>query len=121
MRGEYLGGEQRRVLAMGAALGLLVGLAGCGESAEQPVAPANVAQPETGAAAQVAALDDATRNGVFEKAIRASGAACPHVTDSTRTDMARGVKGWKAQCDNESAHLLEILPDGTAKVTSRTY
>lgn len=86
------------------------------------VAPAgNQSAPETGAAAEVARLDDAQRNGVLEKAIRASGAACPMVTASERTEIGHGVKGWKAHCDNDSAHLIEILPDGTAKVTSRTH
>ncbi len=97
-------------------------LAACGGGDD----PANegartVAAPDTGAAAQVAKLDEATRNGVLEKAIKASGAACPSVTGSERADIRPGVRGWKAQCDNDSAHLIEILPDGTGKVTSRTY
>lgn len=100
-------------------MGLLCGLAGCGESEAPPVA--NGATPESGAAAQVAKLDEATRNIVFEKAIRASGVACPSVSASQRAVIANGVKGWKAQCNNDSAHLIQILPDGTAKVTSRTY
>lgn len=99
-------------------LGLAMTLAACGE-AEQPAANVNMAAPETGAAAQVAKLDEATRNTVFEKAIRASGAACPVVSGSERATLTHGVKGWKAQCDNGTAHLIEILPDGTAKVTSR--
>ncbi|MDO7834920.1 hypothetical protein Q4610_07650 [Sphingobium sp. HBC34] len=101
-------------------MGLLCGLAACGESVEQPAAR-DADAPESGAAAQVATLDEATRNSVFEKAIRASGAACPSVSGSGRVAIATGVKGWKAQCDNGSAHLIQILPDGTAKVTSRTY
>ncbi|MFY9349972.1 MAG: hypothetical protein WBL20_04600 [Sphingobium sp.] len=99
-------------------LGWAMTLAACGE-AEQPAASANATAPETGAAAQVAGLDEATRNTVFEKAIRASGAPCPVVSGSERATLAHGVKGWKAQCDNGTAHLIEILPDGTAKVTSR--
>ena len=81
----------------------------------------NQAIAESGAAAQVAQLTPEQRNGVFEKAIRDSGVACPAVTGSERTEIRPGVKGWKAQCDNDSAHLIEITPDGTAKVTSRTY
>lgn len=100
-------------------LAAALALAACGG---ETVAPAgNEAAPETGAAAQVARLDEAQRNGVLEKAIRASGAACPMVTASERTEIGHGVKGWKAHCDNDSAHLIEILPDGTAKVTSRTH
>lgn len=115
-----------RTLAM-AGLMLAGTLAGCGEKAEQPTlanagaAAAGAAGVETGAAAEVARLDEATRNVVLERAIKASGAACPAVTASTRVDVRPGVPGWKAQCDNDSAHLIEILPDGTGKVTSRTY
>ncbi len=105
-------------LALMLAAGLSVGLAGCGETAEQPVA-ANVAAPDTGAAAEVAKLDPSLRDGVFQKAIKASGAACPAVTGSERAELRPGVRGWRVRCDNDSAHLIEILPDGTAKVTSR--
>ena len=101
---------------------LIATLAGCGEPArDQAVTGGNQAIAESGAAAQVAQLTPEQRNGVFEKAIRDSGVACPAVTGSERTEIRPGVKGWKAQCDNDSAHLIEITPDGTAKVTSRTY
>ena len=104
-------------------LALAMMLAGCGEKAEQPTLANAGAAPaaETGAAAQVAKLDEPTRNSVLEKAIKASGATCPAVTGSARAEIRPGVRGWKAQCDNDSAHLIEILPDGTGKVTSRTY
>lgn len=100
----------------------LLALTACGSGSD----PANdtartVAAPDTGAAAQVAKLDEPTRNGVLEKAIKASGAACPSVTGSERADVRPGVRGWKAQCDNDTAHLIEIQADGTAQVTSRTY
>ena len=103
------------------ALALPLGLAACGDQAQQPAVAANAAAPESGAAAQVAALTDDLRNGVLAKAIRDSGAACPEVTGSERAEISPGVKGWRAHCNNESAHLIQILPDGTAKVTSRTY
>lgn len=77
--------------------------------------------PETGAAAEVAKLDEAQRNGVLERAVRASGAACPTVAKSERTEVRHGVMGWKAECNNGTAHLIEIQADGTANVTSRTY
>lgn len=94
-------------------------LASCGGN-DGPTATANnQSAPETGAAAQVAQLDEAQRNGVLERAIRASGTACPAVTQSVRTEVRKGVMGWKAQCDNDSAHLIEITSDGTGRVTSR--
>ena len=95
-------------------------LASCGGGESDTPAP-RVDQPDAGAAAQVAKLDPDLRNGVLEKAIKVSGGACPSVTGSERAEIRPGVKGWKAQCNNDSAHLIEILPDGTAKVTSRTY
>ncbi|MEC3911646.1 hypothetical protein U5A82_14570 [Sphingobium sp. CR2-8] len=107
----------RRAVIMG-----LVGmLAACGDGGADREAVAQVEGPETGAAAQVAKLDVDLRNGVFEKAIRDSGAACPDVTQSDRAEIRAGVRGWKAQCNNGTAHLIQILSDGTAKVTSRTH
>ena len=95
-------------------------LASCG-GGDEVTAVENRAMPETGAAAEVAKLDPDLRNGVLGKAIKASGVACPSVTGSERAEIRPGVRGWKAQCDNQTAHLIEILPDGTAKVTSRTH
>ncbi|PZU58605.1 MAG: hypothetical protein DI547_09730 [Sphingobium sp.] len=98
------------------------GLASCGgDGGETTSAPVNQAEPESGAAAQVAKLDETARNGVLEKAIRASGAACPTVTSSERTEIRTGVKGWRAHCDDGTQHLIEIRADGTANVTSRTH
>ena len=109
--------KMRKMIVLAAAM-TLMSCSGGGET----VAPAdNQATLETGAAAQVAKLDDEQRNGVLERAIRASGAPCPAVTGSERTEVRHGVKGWKAQCNDSSAHLIEILSDGTAKVTSRTH
>ena len=102
-------------------LGLLAGLAACGGGGAEQATPVNAVKPESGAAAQVAKLTPDMRNGVFAKAIRDSGAACPEVTQADRAQVRPGVRGWKAQCSNESAHLIQITPDGTAKVTSRTY
>lgn len=113
----------RYMMMLPMVLAPLAALAACGpasdQNSEQAGAPVNSAQAETGAAAQVAKLDEGLRNGVFEKAIRDSGAACPSVTVSARAQISPGVAGWKAQCDNGSAHLIQILDDGTAKVTSR--
>lgn len=103
-------------------LSLLGVLAACGDGgADRAVADNVAALPETGAAAQVAKLDPDVRGGVFAKAIRDSGAVCPDVTQSDRTEIRKGVRGWKAQCNDGSAHLIQILPDGTAEVTSRTH
>lgn len=100
-------------------LAATLALAACSDGDVTPVDHKDV--PDTGAAAAVAKLDPDLRNGVLEKAIKASGVACPSVTGSERAEIRPGVRGWKAQCNNETAHLIEILPDGTAKVTSRTH
>lgn len=107
----------RTVILLAAALSLM----SCSDGGEPIAAVDNHAEPETGAAAAVARLDPDQRDGVLQKAIRASGAQCPAVTGSERTEVRTGVRGWKAQCDNGTAHLIEVLADGTAKVTSRTY
>lgn len=100
-------------------LAALLVLAACGGEApdEQPRQPV----AETGAAAEVTRLDETQRNGVLERAIRASGAACPAVTGSERIEVRPGVMGWRARCNDDSAHLIAISADGTADVTSRTH
>lgn len=113
-----MGRKNVRTLAILVFLGSLAACSG----GEEQAAPTNVqAQAETGVAAQVARLDEGQRNGVFERAIRASGAICTEVSQSERAQVRHGVMGWKAQCLNGDAHLIEILGDGTAKVTSRTH
>lgn len=107
----------RTLIVLAAAFSLM----SCGGNGEKSVPVDNQAQPETGAAAKVAALDETQRNGVLERAIRASGAACPAVKASERAEVRHGVMGWKAHCDNGTAHLIEIASDGTAQVTSRTH
>ncbi|UZW54207.1 hypothetical protein NUH86_11805 [Sphingobium sp. JS3065] len=96
-------------------------LMACGGGGEKITAVDNRTAPETGAAAEVARLDESQRNGVLERAVRASGADCPTVSKSERTEVRHGVMGWKAQCSNGTAHLIEIHADGTANVTSRTH
>lgn len=58
-------------------------LIACGDSSDRITAVDRRETPETGAAAAVAKLDEAQRNGVLERAVRASGAACPTVTRSS--------------------------------------
>lgn len=96
------------------------GLMACGEGSDPITAVDRRETPETGAAAAVAKLDEAQRNGVLERAVRASGAACPTVIRSERTQVRPGARGWKAECNDGTAHLIEIHADGTADVTSRT-
>jgi hypothetical protein len=110
-----------RALKIGMLLTGALALHACGQGEQAVTAIDNRSAPETGAAAQVAKLEEAQRNGVLEKAIRAAGAACPAVSASERAEIRTGVIGWKAHCDDGTAHLIEILSDGTANVTSRTH
>lgn len=48
-------------------------LIACGDSSDRITAVDRQKTPETGAAAAVAKLDEAQRNGVLERAVRASG------------------------------------------------
>ncbi|WP_028055764.1 hypothetical protein [Sphingobium bisphenolivorans] len=101
-------------------LAAALALPACGSEGEQPTASQQGPAVESGAAAQVAKLDEGQRNGVLERAIKAAGLACPSVAQSERAEVRKGVRGWRATCDNGTAHLIEIAADGTAKVTSRT-
>lgn len=94
-------------------------LTACG--GEAPEDPPRKPVAETGAAAEVTKLDETQRNGVLERAIRASGAACTTVTTSERIEVRPGIMGWRARCSDDSAHLVAIRADGTADVTSRTH
>lgn len=105
----------RKLMALAAAFTLI----SCG-GGDEKTATSNVqATPVTDAIAQVASLSELQRNGVFLRAIRDSGIACQEVSGSERIKLGNGVMGWRAKCENGNAHLIEILNDGTAKVTSR--
>lgn len=97
---------------------LLLGLAACGD-ADAPVVKDPAVAPETGAAAQVLRLPEDQRAIVLQKAIRASGAPCPVVTGAEHIEVRKGAMGWRASCNDGTAHLIEIGADGTAQVTSR--
>lgn len=71
-------------------------------------------------AAEVAALSDRQRNAVFLRAIRDAGHGCQGVTRSEQVGDRAGKATWRAKCDDGTAHLVQVRPDGTAMVTSRT-
>lgn len=99
----------------------LLALAACDKAPDKP-AGRKPQGPETGATAEVSKLSEGQRNIVLAKAIRAAGGtSCLSVEHSERAEMVNGARGWKAECDDGSAHLIEILANGTANVTSRTH
>lgn len=105
----------RTLLALVTSLALI----SCGGNDDQVPANTMSASRSTGAIAKVAGLNDLQRNGVFLRAIRDSGIACQEVLTSEHIKLGNGNMGWRAKCENGNAHLIEILDDGTAKVTSR--
>lgn len=94
-------------------------LAGCQAAPER-----NAARTEdqgngtANSAAEVAALPVAQRNAVLLRAIRDAGLSCQGVTRSEAAGAA-GRQIWRAECNDGTAHLVEVKPDGVAMVTSR--
>ncbi len=92
--------------------------------AEQAEAPA----PQSNAsgmnyAAEVAALPKAAREGVLFRAISDAGLPCQKIISSDPMPDAQGAASpavtWRAQCEDNAYHLIQIQPDGSAVVTSR--
>jgi hypothetical protein len=125
LRGTQLGGhraicqEEGQTMRMILAIGVLLALAACG-SGDDPLPTRETGPaPLSDFALKVSKLTEVQRNGVFLRAIRDSGIACQEVLASESIEIRSGVMGWRAQCQNGSPHLVEILADGTAKITSR--
>ncbi len=96
-------------------------LISCGDSGQEARQAQEAAAKPNVPAAQVAALPPLQRNGVFLRAIRDSDIPCQDVAQSEAITIAKDKPGWRAQCTNGDGHLIEILPDGTARVTSRAH
>lgn len=99
-------------------------LAACGPSPDAS-APANgsTAKPKvehSEYSRRLAALNDEQRNAVFFRAIREAGLQCQAVTQSEPAMPDNRYPTWRAHCGDTSAHLLQIMPDGTANIISRS-
>jgi hypothetical protein len=70
--------------------------------------------------AEVAALPTRQRDAVFLRAIRDAGLGCQDVTKSMQVGDTAGQPLWRAECDGGTAHLIQVSPNGTAVITSRT-
>jgi hypothetical protein len=90
--------------------------------AQQTEAPA----PDTNASAmnyatEVAALPKQARDAVFFRAIRDAGLPCQTIVSSNlMPDAPPPSIIWRAQCEDKAYHLIQIQPNGSAVVTSRT-
>ena len=89
------------------------------EKAEAPT-PANNASAMN-YATEVAALPKQARDAVFFRAIRDAGLPCQTIVSSTPMPGAPSASAvWRAQCQDKAYHLIQIQPNGSAVVTSRT-
>ncbi len=68
------------------------------------------------AAAQLTALSDRQRNGVFIRAIRDAGLECQHVEWSTRSGTYRGMPVWTAACARNQVWVIVVGNDGVAQI-----
>ncbi len=88
----------------------------CGRTDEaalnQPVATANAIDT----AAQVDALSDRQRNGVFIRAILDAGLECQHVDWSTRSGTYRGMPVWTVACARNQIWTIVVGHDGVAQI-----
>jgi hypothetical protein len=107
-------------------------LAGCGTPpAANTAEPANIAEPANAAAnmadeaagnatATVQGLPDAQRRAVFLRAIRDAGLDCQEVTTAEQISAPGEAPQWRAHCEDGTMHLINVTPDGTAHIVSRT-
>lgn len=100
-------------------IGTLV-LTACQPALDQnPAGPANMAGDVSNYDTEVISLPVGQRNAVFLRAIRDAGLACQTVTRSERLADTAGKPKWRARCEDGTAHLVQVAPDGTALTVSR--
>ncbi|MBC9032517.1 hypothetical protein IAG41_08950 [Sphingomonas sp. JC676] len=91
-----------------------------GDEAVETNATDNVAEPAN-VTATVLAMNDRTRNVVFIRALLDAGIPCDGVESSVRLPDRDGKPLWRANCTgNGGSHMIQITPDGTANIVSRT-
>jgi hypothetical protein len=105
----------RRVIGVAAACaGLVVTACGGGDAA--PETEANKTEDIAAMQAQLEALPEAQRNGVFMRAIRDARGECQHVESSERAGEQQGMPVWRAFCDSGASFTIVITPGGGAQV-----
>lgn len=96
-------------------------LAGCGDGSEAPDPAASktpLALSET--QKRIVALPKRLQDGVMLRAIRDAGLTCQSVTELTRVETRADRIRWRVVCDNTEPYVVEITPDGTAQIRSRS-
>ncbi len=69
---------------------------------------------------RIVALPKRLQDGVMLRAIRDAGLTCQTVTELTRVETRADQIRWRVVCDETEPYVVEITPDGTAKIRSRT-
>jgi hypothetical protein len=86
--------------------------------------PGNTADDANAAQGNVLAavldMNDRQRNAVFIRAILDAGLTCQGVKASQRAPDQNGQPLWRADCVGGGSHLIQIAPDGTASIVSRS-
>ncbi len=105
-------------------------LTGCGAGSEQPSGMAmnaadnavseNAATNTVDYVAAIDALSEDQQAAVFFRAIRDAGVPCRGVTKVEKTNPWQGIPSWLADCEAGNQHLVQVKPDGSAVVVSRT-
>jgi hypothetical protein len=103
------------------ALSIFLALSACDSGGDKLATREKQPSTLSGTALKVAKLTESQRNGVFLRAIRDSGITCEEVSASESIELRPGAMGWRARCQNGDLHLVEILANGTAKITSRAH
>ena len=98
----------------------LISVGGCKAADDKPAA---VDSSDPGAhrdyIAEVTALPEARRKALFFRAIRDAGLPCQTVTQAELVDANEKAPTWRAMCEDRTAHLVQVMPDGTLYVTTR--
>ena len=84
-------------------------------------AQANGAAPSaangTDYVAQIGNMAEPVRRATFLRAIRDAGQECQEVVDAKAADAVDGNASWGVRCEDGRGWLINIAPDGNAKVT----
>ena len=97
-------------------------LAGCGGGSEPAPTPAASQTPLvlSDTQKQIVDLPKRLQDGVMLRAIRDAGLECQTVTELTRVETRADRIRWRVVCDNTEPYVVEITPEGTAQIRSRT-
>lgn len=94
-----------------------LGLGACQQAAELDNVAVNEAVDTTNYVAEVLALEEGQRLGVFFRAIRDAGLPCQQVV-SAEIEPTMNPITWRATCEDGADHLISLTEDGTANILS---